>query len=49
MTKVPSEIKESEIEEGEIMSECHNNTRVINFFKINKRNPRNNDFVSLRV
>jgi hypothetical protein len=36
MTKVPSEIKESKIEEGEIMSECHNNTRVINFLKLIK-------------
>jgi hypothetical protein len=44
MAKVPIEIKE-----GEIMSEGLNNTRVINFFKINKRNPRNNDFVSLRA
>jgi hypothetical protein len=44
MSKVPIEIKE-----GEIMSEFCNNTRVISFFKINKRNPRNNDFVSLRV
>jgi hypothetical protein len=44
MSKVPSKI-----EEGEIKSKFCNNTRVINFFKINKRNPRNNDFVSLRV
>jgi hypothetical protein len=44
MSKVPSKIKE-----GEMMSECHNNTRVISFFEINKRNPRNNNSVSLTV
>jgi hypothetical protein len=44
MSKVPGEIKE-----GEIKSEHRKNTRVNNFFKKYKRNPRNNDFVSFRV
>jgi hypothetical protein len=40
MSKIPSKIKEGEY---------HNNTRVISFFKMNRRNPRNNNLVSLRV